>query len=138
MSYHEINLAMQTFWTTIVLVSMYYRAKANYLVHAVTMIVVIAAAFASFSLVLFMSPLGNSSFSLYLSSPMNLAVSLIHSVLSAPALLFGTWLVLLWRPKSTNFADRSKQIAKLALLFWVSSYVAGVLAFLVLHTTIFR
>ncbi len=137
MSYHEINLAMQTFWSTLVFASMYYRAKGNYLVHAVTMIVVIAAAFVSFSLVLFMSPLGNSSFSLYLSSPVNLAISLAHSVLSVPALLFGVWLVLLWRPKSTNFAAKSKRIAKLTLFFWFLSYVAGLLAFLVLHTTIF-
>ena len=105
--------------------------------HEITMIVVVAAAFVSFSSVLFMSSLSSSSLQLYFSSPLNFAVSIVHSILSIPALVFAAWLVALWRPGSISFATKSKRIAQITTVSWVLSYVAGVLAFAVLHTAFF-
>jgi uncharacterized membrane protein YozB (DUF420 family) len=84
-----------------------------------------------------MSPLSSSSLQLYFRSPLNFAVSIVHSILSIPALIFAAWLVALWRPGSISFATKSKTVAKITTVFWVLSYVAGVVAFAVLHTTFF-
>ena len=41
-----------------------------------------------------------------------------------------------WRPESISFAAKSKWIAQITAVAWVLSYVAGVLSFEVLHTTL--
>ena len=41
LSFAEINLIMQTIWTALVLVSMWFRMKGNYFVHEITMLIVI-------------------------------------------------------------------------------------------------
>jgi hypothetical protein len=61
----------------------------------------------------------------------------LHGIFSVPALVFGVWLVLLWRPGSTAFPAKSRRLAQLIPIFWIVSYVVGVLDFMVLHTTIF-
>jgi hypothetical protein len=61
----------------------------------------------------------------------------LHGIFSIPALVFGTWLVALWQPESTTFAAKSKRIAQLTIVFWIPSYVVGLLDFMVLRTTIF-
>jgi uncharacterized membrane protein YozB (DUF420 family) len=67
----------------------------------------------------------------YFSSPFNLAAFIGHAVLSIPAIAFGLWLVALWRPRSTSFPSKSKKAAQLTAVFWVLSYMLGVLDFLV-------
>jgi uncharacterized membrane protein YozB (DUF420 family) len=136
MSFHEINLAMQTFWTALVLISMWFRTKSNYLAHEITMIVVVTAALVSFSAVLSMSPMSSNSLQIYFSSPLKLAVTASHSIFSILALVFGLWLVALWRPRSISSAVKGKRIAQTTTALWILAYVAGVLAFAVLHTTL--
>jgi len=135
LSFAEINLIMQTLWTGLVLVSMWFRMKGNYFVHEITMLVAICALLVSFSAVLFMGPLSSSSS--FSSSPSRLVMNSLHAIFSIPALVFGVWLVALWRPGSISFAAKSKRIAQLTTVFWVPSYVVGVLDFVVLHTTFF-
>ncbi len=137
MSSHEINLAMQTFWTTLVMLSMWFRAKGNYFVHEISMILVVFSALISFTGVLLMTPPGSKSIDVYFNSPLNLAAFLAHAIFSIPALFFGTWLIALWRPGSESFADKSRKIAKLTTVSWILSYLAGVFSFLVYHTSIF-
>jgi hypothetical protein len=136
LSFAEINLIMQTFWTALVLVSMWLRTKGNYFVHELTMLIVICAWWAGFSAVLFMNPLSGST-QILSSSPSRLVMNSLHAIFSIPALILGTWLVALWRPESTSFAAKSKRIAQLTTIFWVPSYVVGVLDFMILHTTFF-
>ena len=136
-SFAEINLIMQTLWTALVLGSMWFRSKGNYFVHEITMLVVICAMLVSFSAVLLMGPLSNGSSQIFSSSPSRLVMNSLHVIFSIPALVFGTWLVVLWRPRSISFAAKSKRIAQLTTFFWVPSYVVGVLDFVVLHTTFF-
>ncbi len=137
MSVAEINLVMQTFWTALILVSMWFRNKGNYLVHGIIMIVVVGATLISFSTVLFMTPPNSGSMEIYFSSPLKLAEFISHAILSIPAIFFGVWFVALWRPKSTSFAAKSKKIAQVTAILWVLSYVAGVLGFLADYTSLF-
>jgi hypothetical protein len=137
LSFAQINLIMQTFWTALVFVSMCFRMKGNYFVHEITMLVVICAWFVGFSAVLFMGPLSTSSLQTFSSSTSRLIMNSLHAIFSIPALIFGVWLVALWRPMSTSFAAKSKKIAQLTTFFWVPSYVVGVLDFVILHTTLF-
>ncbi len=133
----KINLFMQTFWTSLVLVSMWFRKKGNYLVHGIIMVVVVGATLVSFSAVLFMSPPSDSSMNTYFSSPLKFAEFISHAILSIPAIIFGVWLVALWRPRSTSFAAKSKRIAQITAILWVLSYVVGVLGFVADYTTFF-
>ena len=136
LSFAEINLVMQTFWTALVLVSMWFRMKGNYFVHEITMLIVICAWWVGLSAVLFMNPFSGST-EIFSSTPSRLVMNSLHAIFSIPALIFGTWLVALWRPGSTSFAAKSRRIAQLTTVFWVPSYVVGVLDFMVLHTTFF-
>ena len=137
MSVAEINLVMQTFWTALILVSMWFRKKGNYLVHGIIMIVVVGATLVSFSSVLLMTPPSGGSMQIYFSSPLKMAEFVSHAILSIPAIFFGVWLVALWRPNSTSFPAKSKRIAQTTAILWVLSYVAGVLGFVADYTTFF-
>jgi len=136
LSFAEINLIMQTIWTALVLVSMWFRMKGNYFVHEITMLIVICAWWVGFSAVLFMDPFSGST-EVFSSTPLRLVMNGLHAIFSIPALIFGTWLIALWRPQSPTFAAKSKRIAQLTTVFWVPSYVVGILDFMVLHTTFF-
>ncbi len=133
----EINLFMQTMWTALILVSMWFRQRGNYLAHGIIMTVVVGATLASFSMVLLMTPPSSGSMAVYFSSPVKIAEFVSHAVLSIPAIFFGVWLVALWRPRSTSFAARSEKIAKATAILWVLSYVAGVLGFIVDYYPLF-
>ena len=53
---HEVNLIMQTFWTSLVLVSMWFRRKGNFFAHAIVMLVVVSAMLVSFHSTVYGSP----------------------------------------------------------------------------------
>ncbi|MCW3984736.1 MAG: hypothetical protein NWE96_12225 [Candidatus Bathyarchaeota archaeon] len=136
LSFREINLLMQTMWTGLVLVSMWFRKKGNYLMHEIVMLVVVSATVVSFSAVLVMTPPTSGSWSDYFSSTANVVAVVVHSVVSVPAIAFGVWLVALWRPNSVSYPAKSRRVAQLTAVFWVLSYVVGVLDFVLLRMTI--
>jgi len=136
LSFREINLLMQTMWTGMVLVSMWFRKKGNYLMHEIVMLVVVSATVVSFSAVLVMTPPTSGSWSDYFSSTANVVAVVVHSVVSVPAIAFGVWLVALWRPNSASYPAKSRRVAQLTAVFWVLSYVVGVLDFVLLRMTI--
>jgi hypothetical protein len=135
LSFAQINLVFQTFWTALVFVSLWYRKKCNYFLHELSMLVVMSAWLVGFSAVLTMDPLSSNPV-IVSNSPIRLAMNGLHAVFSIPALAFGLWLVALWRPQSISFSIKSRRIAQLMLVFWVPSYAVGVVDFLLLHTTI--
>lgn len=137
MSFAEINLVMQTFWTGLVLLSMWFRIKGNYFVHQIMMLLVMCAWYVGFFAVLLMDPFSGGSAETLAGTPIRLVMNSLHGIFSIPALVFGTWLVALWRPASTTFGAKSRTLALLTTIFWVPSYVVGVLDFFVLHTTLF-
>ncbi len=136
LSFREINLLMQTMWTGLVLVSMWFRKKGNYLMHEIIMLVVVSATVVSFSAVLVMTPPSSGSWSDYFSSTANVVAVVVHSVVSVPAIAFGVWLVALWRPNSATYAAKSRRAAQLTAVFWVLSYAVGVLDFVLLRMTL--
>jgi hypothetical protein len=136
LSFAELNLIIQTFWTALVLVSMGLRMKGKYFAHELTMIAVICATLTAFSTVLIMSPMDTSSISSYFNSPLRWVMNSLHGIFSIPALIFAAWLVALWRPNSSLYPAKSKRIAQLTTVFWVASYLVGVFDFILLHTTI--
>lgn len=137
LSVAEFNLGLQTFWVIFVLMSMWFRMKGNYFVHEVTMLIVMCETLVGFSVVLLLDPMSFSSMAVLASTPVRLVMNFLHAIFSIPALAFGTWLVAIWRPKSTTYPAKSRRIAQLTAVFWVLSYAVGVLDFLLLHTTVF-
>jgi len=137
MSFAEFNLIMQTFWTALVLVSMWFRKKGNYFVHEITLLIVMCVWLVGFSAVIFMDPLSLTSLEAFSNTPLRLIMNILHGVFSVPALVFGIWLVALWRPESTTFPGKTKRLAQLTTIFWIPSYIVGVLDFMILHTTFF-
>ena len=133
-SFAQINLIMQTIWTALVLVSFWFRSKGNYFVHELTMLIVICVWIVGFSAVMFMDPFSGNT-QVLANTPLRLVMNGLHAVFSVPALALGVWLVVLWRPGSMLFVSKSRRIAQVIPFFWISSYVIGVLDFLLLHTT---
>jgi hypothetical protein len=136
LSFAEFNLIMQTLWTVLILVSMWFRMKGNYFMHEILMLIVMSAWAVGFTAVLFMDPFSGSS-QILATTPLRLVMNALHGIFSVPALVFGLWLVVLWRPGPASFPAKSRRIAQLTAFFWVPSYVVGVLDFLLLHTAVF-
>ena len=136
-SFAQFNLIMQTIWTAVVLVSMWFRKEGNYFVHEITLLIVMCAWIIGFSAVIFMDPLSLASLEAFSNTTLRLIMNILHGVFSVPAIVFGIWLVALWRPNSTSFPGKTKKLAILTTAFWIPSYIVGVLDFMVLHTTFF-
>jgi uncharacterized membrane protein YozB (DUF420 family) len=137
LSFREINVAMQTFWFSLLLAGMWFRKRGNYFMHEILSIITVAATLVSFALVLVMSPPGGSDMAEYFSSALNVGVFFAHSIFSLPALAFGVWLVALWCPSSPFYPAKSRRAAQLTLIFWTLSYIAGIVDFVVLRMGIF-
>jgi len=136
LSVAETTFAVQAVVLVVVLVSMAFRMKGNYLVHGITMIVaVVVELLGTFANI--PSLMDSSITQAYTSPSWHLAVVAPHMVLAISTLVFGVWLVALWRPHSTTFAVKSKRIAQLTTVLWVVTFLLGVLVFVTLHTTLF-
>jgi uncharacterized membrane protein YozB (DUF420 family) len=137
LSFRDINVVMQTLWMTLLLVSMWFRKKGNYLLHGILLIMVVSITIVSFLGVLVMSPMSDTSMDAYFGSPVDMAVFFGHAVFSFPALVLGVWLILLWRPSSSTYMAKSRRIAWLLTVFWVLSYVVGILDYLIIRNHFF-
>lgn len=137
LSFRDINVVMQSLWMTLLLVSMWFRKRGNYLMHGILLIMVVSITIVSFLGVLVMSPMNNASMGEYFGSPVDAAVFFGHAVFSFPALIFGVWLILLWRPSSPSYPSKSRKIAWLLTVFWVLSYIVGILDYLIIRNHFF-
>lgn len=137
MSFHEINLYMQTIWCALLILSMWFRAKGRYLLHGIFWTVVVTITLVNFAAVLLMTPPSNSSMEIFFTSPAYAAEFISHAILSFPALILGVWFIALWRPNSTAFVAKTKRIAPVTAILWVLSYIAGVLGYIALYTPYF-
>ncbi len=128
-------LAFQSFGLALFFVSMAFRMKANYLWHGIIMIVLIAIGW--FTVVVSIPDFLNSSYMATIMNPVStLVVSSFHMLLGVVALVFGSWLVALWRPRSTDFAVKSGRAWQLTMIGWVSAYVVGLLLYVAVTTNL--
>jgi hypothetical protein len=131
MNMFDINFLIQTTLTAVVLLSMAFRIRGNYLVHVVTMTAVVILGFVVLGVA---SPLfSDSSYVETLMNPtMNLATFVSHAFFGLASLGSGTILVgFLLRDRA--IPARSNLIAKTVSILWVLAYAIGVLFFVILH-----
>jgi len=69
----------------------------------------------------------------YFQSAADIWVFVAHGVFSIPAIAFGVWLAVLWRPNSKTFPQKSRRAAQLTTVFWVLSYAVGILDYAVIR-----
>ena len=127
----EINFMVQTSILAIVLVSMAFRMKGNYLVHLITMTVAVVSGLVIFGLA--SSLFSDSTYIQTLTNPtMNLASVVSHAFFGFASFVSGIVLVaFLLRDRAIS--GRSDLIAKITPILWVLAYVVGVLLFVILH-----
>lgn len=130
-----ILLAVQTVYLVALLVSMAFRMKGNYFIHGIILIVTVAIKLTGIFLVSIL--FADSSAMQALTSPFSTMVVFgAHSFFGIATLVSAIWVVALWRPRSTDFADRSKRIWYSTLILWVLAYVVGLLLYVAVTTTI--
>ena len=128
-------LAFQTVGLVLFFVSFAFRMKDKYLWHGVIMIVLIAIGW--FTVVMSIPDLMNSSYVQTIMNPSStMVVSSLHMLFGFAALVFGTWLVALWRPRSTDFAAKSRRVWQLTLITWVLAFVVGLLLYVAVTTNL--
>ena len=126
-------LAFQTVLLIPFFVSIAFRNKGNHLVHGIIMIALVAAGW--FATVMSLPNFMDSDFmEPYMSQSSTLAVYGSHMFFGVATYFFGTWLVALWRPRSTDFAAKSKRVWKITALLWVLAYVVGLLLYVAVTT----
>ena len=133
---NEVAFVLQSVVLVVLFVSMAFRMKGNYLVHGIITIVQLAVLWVVF-LMLIPSYLDSSFMQPYMSPSSTLVAFVLHTIFGVAQLIFGTWLVALWRPRSTDFAVKSKRIWQLTVICWVSAYVIGLWLYVELRPTLF-
>jgi uncharacterized membrane protein YozB (DUF420 family) len=132
----ELAFVFQSVFLVVLFVSMAFRMKGNYFVHGIIMIVSLAVGWVVFLLVI-PGYLDSSFMQPYMSSSSTLVAFVLHTVFGVAPLIFGTWLVALWRPRSTDFAVKTKRIWQLTVIFWVLAYVVGLWLYVEVRPTLF-
>jgi uncharacterized membrane protein YozB (DUF420 family) len=131
----ETSLIIQSVIFVLFLVSMAFRMKGKYLVHVVTLLVAIISMLSFFAWWIYeIAPAFDSYLPTVLSPPLHLVNWLAHEFLGISTLVLGVWTVSFWRLGSTEFEAKSKRIWRLTWIFWVLTYVVGLLLFVVLNT----
>jgi uncharacterized membrane protein YozB (DUF420 family) len=131
----ETSLIIQSVIIVLFLVSMAFRMKGKYRVHVVTLLVAIISMVSFFAWwIAEIAPTFDSYLPTVLSPPLHLVNWLAHEFLGIATLVLGVWTVSFWRLGSTEFEAKSKRIWRLTWVFWVLTYVVGLLLFVTLNT----
>jgi uncharacterized membrane protein YozB (DUF420 family) len=124
-------LAFQSALLVVLFVNMAYRMKGNYFVHGIMSIATVTIKWVMLFLMI-PSYMDSSFMQPYMSPASTFVVFSLHTFFAVATPIFGVWLVALWRPRSTEFAAKSKRIWQLTVIVWVLAYVVGVLLYLLL------
>lgn len=121
-------LVSQSVFTVLVLVSMAFRMKRNYLVHGIILIVLIVIEWGALTAVAVSSILSGQSMQFLMEPLSTLIVFALHGIFGFVAYIGGTLLLALWwRPSSlTSFAAKSEMTWRVTLISWIVSYIVGV------------
>ncbi len=127
----EINFLLQTTVTVLVLVSLAFRMKNNYLVHVATMTTAVILGWAIFAIA--SQLLAEPNYMQSLTNPtLNLATLVSHAFLGLASFVSGTILVALLI-LDRAIPGRTKLLAKLVPTLWVLTLVVGALFYVILH-----
>ena len=133
----ETSLIIQSVIFVLFLASMALRMKSKYLVHVATLLVAIIGMLSFFAWWIYeIAPTFDSYLPTVLSPPLHLVNWLAHEFLGVSTLIFGIWTVNLWRLGSSEFKVRSNKTWRLTAIFWVVTYLVGLLLFITLNTDI--
>jgi len=111
--------------------------KGKYLLHVATLLVAIVSMLSFFAWWIYeIAPTFDSYLPTVLSPPSHLVNWLAHEFLGISTLVLGVWMVDLWRLGSSEFEVKSKRIWRLTMIFWVLSYVVGLMLFIILNTNV--
>ena len=131
----EISLIIQSVIFVLFLVSMALRIKGKYRVHVVTLLVAIISMLLFFAWWVFeIVPTFESYLPTVINPPLHLVNWLSHEFLGISTLVLGVWVVSLWRLGSIEFEVKSNRLWRLTTIFWVLTYVVGLLLFVTLNT----
>ena len=131
-------LVQQSVFLVLVLVSMAFRIKRNYLVHGIILIVLVVIEWGALSAVGVSSILSGESMQFLMEPLSTLIVFALHGIFGFVAFVGGTLILALWwRPKSlTNFAAKSEMTWRVTLISWIISYVVGVFLYVPVTTAL--
>jgi len=131
-------LVLQSVWTVLVLVSMAFRMKRNYLVHGIILIALIVIEWVPLIAIAASSILSGESMQFLMEPLSTLIVFALHGIFGFVALVGGTLLLALWwRPSSlTNFAAKSETTWRVTLISWIISFIVGVFLYVAVTTTL--
>ena len=130
----DMLLVFQTFGLVLFVVSMFFRMKTNYLLHGIIIILLVAIGWVV-TIMSIPSFMDSTSMEPYISPISTLVLASLHILFGIASLIFATWLVALWRPRSTDFAVKSEKIWKLTAMYWILAYAVGLLLYVALTTT---
>ena len=131
-------LVLQSVWTVLVLVSMAFRIKRNYLVHGIILIAVVVIEWSALIAVAASSILSGESMQFLMEPLSTLIVFALHGIFGFVAYVGATLLLALWwRPSSlTSFAAKSEMTWRVTLISWIISFVVGVFLYVAVTTTL--
>ena len=132
----EMLLAFQSVMLILLFVSMAFRMKSNYLAHGVIIIGTVAIKLIAIIGRSASSILSGESMEPLMSPFSTMAVFGAHSFFGIATLVSAIWLIALWRPRSTDFAVKSKRIWQSTVILWVLAFAVGLLLYVALTTTL--
>jgi hypothetical protein len=111
--------------------------RGNFLVHGIIMIVAVAVEYVGLIGVAGSSILSGESMQPLMEPLSTLVVFALHGIFGFIAIASGTWLVALWRPKSTDFAAKSKLAWRATMISWILAFLVGVFLYVAVTTNFF-
>jgi len=127
----EINFLLQTTITVVVLVSMAFRMKNNFLGHAITITAAVISGWVVFAIA--SQLLSDATYMQTLTNPtLNMATLVSHASLGLASFVSGTALVALLL-LDRAIPGRTNLLAKIVAVLWSLSLVVGALFYLILH-----
>lgn len=131
-------LVQQSVFTALLLVSMAFRIKRNYLVHGIILIALVVIEWGALSAVAVSSILSGESMQFLMEPLSTLIVFALHGIFGFVAFIGGTLvLALWWRPSSfTDFAVKSEMTWRVTLISWIISFVVGIFLYVPVTTAL--
>jgi hypothetical protein len=129
-----VSFALQVVIPVLLLVSLGLKVKKKFREHGITMLV--AVVLHSISIFALMVPsfgiISSGNFSAAVS-----AVTYIHGIAGIVAEVFGVWIIISWRLRtSLQYCAPKKNLMRITLISWFTALILGILLYLHFYTTL--